>query len=43
MKNYRLIVKIEVSAIDMVEAGMLVGKALNFADDLDIVEFEEVE
>lgn len=43
MKTYRLVVEIEVSALDMVEAGMFVGKALQNADNLNIIEFEEVE
>lgn len=42
MKTYRLVVEIEVSALDMVEAGIFVGKALQNADDLNIIEFEEV-
>lgn len=42
MRTYRLVVAVEIEAIDMVDAGMLVGKALQFANELDIVEFEEV-
>ena len=42
MKTYKLVVEIDVAAIDMVEAGMFVGKALQFADDMKILEFEEV-
>jgi hypothetical protein len=42
VKTYKLVVEIEVSALDMVEAGMFVGKALQGADDLNIIEFEEV-
>ena len=43
MKTYRLTIEVDVAAIDMVEAGMFVGKALQFADELKILEFEEVE
>ena len=42
MRTYKLVVEIDVAAIDMVEAGMFVGKALQFADDMKILEFEEV-
>ena len=42
MKNYSLTLKVEVQAIDMVEAGMVIGKALQFADTMEIIEFEEV-
>lgn len=42
LKTYRLVLEVEVSALDMVEAGMFVGKALQHADDMRIVEFEEV-
>ena len=41
MKTYRFVLDLEVTARDAIEAGMLVGKALQFADDLEIVEFEE--
>ena len=43
VRTYRLMLTVDVSAHDMVEAGVLVGKALQFADDLKIVKFEEVE
>jgi len=44
MRTYRLVLAVEVSAHDMVEAGMLVGKYLaDIADDMEITEFEEVE
>jgi hypothetical protein len=43
MKKYRLMLDLTVSAHDMVEAGMLVGKALQFVDDLEIVAFKEDE
>ena len=43
MKTYKFVLNLEVTAHDMVEAGTLVGKALQFADDLEIVEFKEVE
>jgi hypothetical protein len=42
MKTYELKLTVIVGAYDMVEAGMLVGKALQFADDLEITDFEEV-
>jgi len=41
MRTYRLVIAFEVTAHDMIEAGTLVGKALQFADELEIVEFEE--
>lgn len=42
MSIYKLTVEIFVDAMDMVEAGIFVGKALQNADDLNIIEFEEV-
>jgi hypothetical protein len=42
MKTYRFVMTVELEAYDMVEAGVLVGKALQFANDLEIVKFEEV-
>ena len=42
MSIYKLTVEILVNAMDMVEAGMFVGKALQGADELNIIEFEEV-
>lgn len=43
MKTYRFVLEVEVSALDMVEAGIFVGKALQNADDMRIIEFEEAE
>lgn len=43
MSMYKLTVEILVDAMDMVEAGMFVGKALQGADDMNIIEFEKVE
>jgi hypothetical protein len=43
MRTYRFVLNLEVTAHDMIEAGTLVGKALGFADNLEIVEFEEAE
>ena len=43
MKTYKFLLEVEVSAFDTVEAGMFVGKALQDADDMRIIEFEEAE
>jgi hypothetical protein len=42
MNTYKLTVEIVVAALDMVDAGMFVGKALQSAEELNIIEFEEV-
>lgn len=42
MKTYKLVLEVQVTALDMVEAGMFVGKALQHADEMDIIEFEEM-
>lgn len=41
MSMYKLTVEIFIDAMSMVEAGVFVGKALQGAEGLNIIEFEE--